>query len=88
MWTWWVSRSRSAPVKRSSPNVAVHSSNGRFEVMMVALRQQFLDVSIAEREPQVEPGCVLDDQGRKAMTAIGELLHMVTLSRSLRLVSR
>ena len=48
----------------------------------------FLDVSIAEREPQVEPGCVLDDQGRKAMAAIGELLHMVTLSRNLRLVSR
>src|ERR1700730_17773383 len=28
MWTWWVSRSSSAPVSRSDPNTPVHSSNG------------------------------------------------------------
>ena len=35
MWTWWVSRSSRAPVRRSDPNVLVHSSNGRLDVTMV-----------------------------------------------------
>ena len=32
MWTWWVSRSSSAPVRRSDPNTSVHSSKGRLVV--------------------------------------------------------
>ena len=28
MWTWWVSRSSSAPVSRSEPKTSVHSSKG------------------------------------------------------------
>jgi hypothetical protein len=32
MWTWWVSRSRSAPVRRSEPKVLVHSSNDTAKV--------------------------------------------------------
>src|SRR5215831_6237688 len=35
MWTWWVSRSNSAPVNLSDPNTPVHSSNGRLEVTMI-----------------------------------------------------
>ena len=31
MWTWWVSRSSSAPVSRSEPKISVHSLKGRFE---------------------------------------------------------
>src|SRR6266851_3015853 len=31
MWTWWVSRSSSAPVRRSEANTLVQSSNGRWE---------------------------------------------------------
>src|SRR5215472_11662925 len=37
MWTWWVSRSSSAPVNLSDPNTPVHSSNGRLEVDRAAL---------------------------------------------------
>ena len=32
IWTWWVSRSSSAPVRRSDPNTSVHSSKGRLVV--------------------------------------------------------
>ena len=35
MWTWWVSRSSSAPVSRSDPKISVHSLKGRFEVTSV-----------------------------------------------------
>src|SRR5262249_17494947 len=35
MWTWWVSRSSSAPVNLSDPNTPVHSSNGRLELTMI-----------------------------------------------------
>ena len=38
VWTWWVSRSSSAPVSRSEANTPVHSSNGRLEVTMVEPR--------------------------------------------------
>src|ERR1700677_4345432 len=38
IWTWWVRRSRSAPVRRSAPNTEVHSSKGRFDVTMVEPR--------------------------------------------------
>ena len=50
-------------------------------------RQQFLDVPIAKCESQLEPGCLLDDQGRKAMTAIGERLHPLTIFSSQLFVS-
>jgi len=32
IWTWWVRRSRRAPVSRSEPKISVHSSKGRLEV--------------------------------------------------------
>ena len=32
MWTWWVSRSSSAPVSRSEPKTSVHSSKGKLVV--------------------------------------------------------
>ena len=38
IWTWWVRRSRMAPVRRSDPKTSVHSSKGRFEVMMIEPR--------------------------------------------------
>ena len=42
IWTWWVRRSRSAPVRRPDPNISVHSSNGRFEVMIMEPQGQSL----------------------------------------------
>src|SRR5438046_1462401 len=38
MWTWWVSRSSRAPVRRSAPNTDVYSSKGRLLVTMVEPR--------------------------------------------------
>src|SRR5271170_4128646 len=38
MWTWWVRRSRSAPVRRSEANTLVHSSKGRLLVTMIEPR--------------------------------------------------
>jgi len=38
MLTWWVSRSSSAPVRRSDARTCVQSSNGRLDVMMIEPR--------------------------------------------------
>ena len=40
MWTWWVSRSGSAPVSLSEPKISVHSSKGRFVVTRMEPRSQ------------------------------------------------
>jgi hypothetical protein len=39
------------------------------------LGQQFLDVSVAEGEAEIQPDRVLDDLRREAMTAVGERSH-------------
>ena len=38
IWTWWVRRSSKAPVRRSEPNISVHSSNGKLEVTRIEPR--------------------------------------------------
>jgi hypothetical protein len=38
IWTWWVRRSSSAPVRRSEPNTPVYSSKGRLLVTMIEPR--------------------------------------------------
>ena len=43
------------------------------------LRDEILDVSVAEREPQVEPDSMLDDNRRKAVAAISDFSHRVSL---------
>ena len=66
MWTWWVRRSSSAPVRRSGPNTSVHSSNGRLggdqdRATLVALAEhleQQLSAGLGQRH---ETECV-DDQ--------------------------
>jgi hypothetical protein len=40
-----------------------------------ALGKQFLHVSVAQREAEIKPDPVLNDLGRKAMTAILKLSH-------------
>ncbi len=40
MCAWCVSRSGMAPVRRSEPKTSVHSSKGRFDVMMIEPRSQ------------------------------------------------
>src|SRR3954447_20346456 len=57
MWTWWVSRSSSAPVSRSDPNTPVHSSNGRLLVTMVEPRSyRWLKTSNSSSAPVVDRG--------------------------------
>src|SRR3981081_2636277 len=45
--------------------------------------EEILNVSVAQRETEVEPNRVLDDRRRKAMPAIGEMGHARTLSDQL-----
>ena len=42
--------------------------------------QQFLDIAIAQGEEEIQPDRVLDDLGRKAMTAVAERSHADILS--------
>jgi hypothetical protein len=44
------------------------------------LGQQFLYVSVAQGEAEIKPNCVLNDLGRKAMSAVGERSHLDILS--------
>src|SRR5208283_3050548 len=40
-----------------------------------ALRQQILDVTQAEGEPEVEPYCLVNDLGREAISGVADLVH-------------
>src|SRR5208282_5165368 len=40
-----------------------------------AFRQQILDVTQAEGEPQVEPNCLLNDLGRETIPPVADFLH-------------
>jgi hypothetical protein len=42
--------------------------------------QQFLDIAVAQGEAEVEPDRLLDDLGRKVMTAVAERSHADILS--------
>src|SRR5688572_26167922 len=46
------------------------------------LRQEFLDVSVAEGEPSVEPDRVSDHLGWEAMTSVGDALHALILRQT------
>jgi len=48
-----------------------------------ALGREFLDVAVAQREAQVESNGVLDDTRRKAVTAVGDFSHPISLPRNL-----
>src|SRR5271157_1162473 len=40
-----------------------------------AFRQQILDVTQAESEPEVEPNCFLNDLGRETIPTVADFLH-------------
>src|SRR5271165_850697 len=40
-----------------------------------ALRQQILDVTQAEGEPEVEPDCLVNDLGRETIPGVSDLVH-------------
>jgi len=41
----------------------------------LSLCREFLDGSVADREPEIEPGCVPNNLGRELVTGIGDGLH-------------
>src|SRR5262249_35048292 len=43
------------------------------------LGEELLDVSITQREAQVEPDCMLDDHRRKAVAAVRDFSHRTSL---------
>ena len=45
------------------------ASDGLVGDLQAALREQFLNVAIAEREPDIQPHCVPDDRGGKLVTS-------------------
>src|SRR5271157_5985856 len=40
-----------------------------------ALRQQILDVTQAEGEPEVEPYCLVNDLGRETIPGVADVVH-------------
>src|SRR5215207_9218167 len=45
------------------------------------LRQKLLDIAVAQREPEIEPGGMPDDLGRELVAGIGDGLHRAALPR-------
>ena len=57
-------------------NPAPHRFIGNLQA---ALGQEILNVAVAQCETEVQPNCVLDNRGREAVPAIGELIHAESL---------
>src|SRR6266851_7656076 len=84
MWTWWVRRSSSAPVKRSEANTLVHSSKGRLLVIrsVPVERAQSLQRSSLRRKMEAESRDTLLIAGRQLLarsscameTILGDIL--------------
>src|SRR4249919_3599819 len=54
----------------------VHATpNGLVRHRHSALRQQILDVTQAEGEPEVEPYCLVNDLGRETIPGVADLVH-------------
>src|SRR5215208_2944089 len=63
----------------SWPELQNPAPNGLVGHVEPALRQEFLHIAVAQREPEIEPDRVSDDLGWKLMTGIGDGLHTPTL---------
>ena len=69
----------SQPAGKTGPelqNPAPHRFIGNLQA---ALGQEILNVAVAQCEPEVQPNRVLDNRGREAVPAIGELIHAESL---------
>src|SRR5271165_6591710 len=63
-------------VGRDQWSEMVHPTpNGLVRHRHSALRQQILDVTQAEGEPEVEPYCLVNDLGRETIPAVADLVH-------------
>src|SRR5215831_14321578 len=63
-----------SPVRTSAPNTRRFRRRCR-----APLGEELLDVSITQREAQVEPDRMLDDHRRKAVAAVGDFSHRTSL---------
>src|SRR5205823_13540651 len=57
-------------------NPAPHRFIGNLQA---SLGEEFLNVAVAQREPEIKPNRVLDDRRRETMSAVGELTHAGSL---------
>src|SRR5208337_1612208 len=63
-------------VGRDHRSEMVHPTpNGLVRHRHSALRQQILDVTQAEGEPEVEPYCLVNDLGRETIPGVADLVH-------------
>jgi len=51
--------------------------------LQAALGEKFLNVAVAQGEPEIKPDRVLDDRRREAMPSVGELIHAGSLPHGL-----
>src|SRR4030081_2767085 len=51
--------------------------------LQAALGEEFLNVAVAQCEPEIKPDRVLDDRRREAMPSVGELIHAGSLPHGL-----
>src|SRR5215204_2505479 len=76
-------RPRPAEITRVQPTELEHPAPDRLVRDVEApLSHEFLHISVAQREPDIEPDSMPDDLRRKAMTYIGDGLHPSMLSRA------
>ena len=71
-WAWAATAAASCELRPELQHPAPHCFVGDVES---ALGQQFLDITVAQGEPEIEPDRVLDDRRREAMSAVGELIY-------------
>ena len=73
-----IARSRTAPSQAPSDcrsEFEHPTANALVRDVEAALGKQLLDIAIAQGEAEVQPHCVLDDDRRKTMPAIGDRSH-------------
>jgi hypothetical protein len=74
-----VSHATGVAVVRSLVRISAPTPDGFIGDIEPSLGEEFLDVSIAQREAQVEPDRMLNDHRRKAVAAVGDFSHCLSL---------
>jgi hypothetical protein len=65
---------------KTGPNVIPPAPDRFGRDLEAALGQEFLDIAVAQREPEIQPDCVPNDLRRERVTRIGDRVHSPTLS--------
>ena len=71
-------RSALAKIRCDPRPEMIHSApNGLVRNRDAAFRQQILDVAKAQREPDIEPNCPVNDRRRKPVTGLADFIHQL-----------